>query len=325
MSNPRNIGTAVALDYHVRPMRRADYAAFREVTFLAVGHFERSTGLDESAEAAMAQLSRRSIWVVLALARFFRRPLVDLVVATRGTELVGTATALWLPRAAYIAGVATKPEMRGRGVASHILSRLAEKGRRFHRSWMALDVESGNDSAVRVYRKAGYRETARFTWFTRPDLPPKGAAVPPTVVPVGSADWKSLAARLDASRPSDYREAFPAGERVLNHNEHVVRSGRSEVETWKRELPGGSVAVLRGCFVTGPRQAVYFPMSTDPTAAPEVFLELIDAATEWFRSKGPARVLAVVSEPPGGVGVALEQRGFSAAVSSIAMIAPNPR
>jgi ribosomal protein S18 acetylase RimI-like enzyme len=303
-------------------MRRSDFAAYRDVSRLAMGAFDRSTGLYESSDAALLQLSHRSVWFVLALARLFRRPLVDIVVATRGAELVGTATLLWLPRTAYVTGVATKPEMRGRGVASRLLARHAEEARRLHRAWMALDVESENETAIRVYRRAGYRETARSTWFTRSDLPPKEAPDPPTVLPVGAADWKALAARLDASRPDDYREAFPAGKRIVDHNEYVVRTGRSEVEAWKRELPGGSVAALRACFVTGARRAVYLPMSTDSNVSPEVFLGLIDTATEWFRSRGPALVLAVVSEPRGPAGVALEQRGFAPAVTSIAMIAP---
>ena len=84
------------------------------------------------------------------------------------------------------------------------------------------------------------------------------------------------------------------------------------------------MAVLRGCFVTGPRLAVYLPMITDAGAGLEAYLELIDTATEWFRSRDPTRVLAVLSEPRGGAGVALERRGFAPAVSSIAMIAPNP-
>jgi hypothetical protein len=146
--------------------------------------------------------------------------------------------------------------------------------------------------------------------------------VPPTVLPVGSVDWKGLSARLDASRPNDYRDAFPAGKRVLTHNEYLVRSGPTEVETWKRELPGGSVAALRACFVTGVRQAVYLPMSTGTNDGPEVFLGLIDAASEWFRARGPARVLAATSEPRGGASAALERRGFAPAASTIAMIAP---
>jgi ribosomal protein S18 acetylase RimI-like enzyme len=323
MTSERSGELSSPVDYEIRPMRRTDYAGYWQITRLAIGPFERSTGLDGSAEPAIAQLSHRSVWLILNLARFFRRPLVEIALATRGGEVVGTATVLWLPRAGYVQGVATSPEMRGRGIASRILAYHAEQARRFHRAWLALDVESENETATRVYRNAGYRETGRFTWFTRSDLPPNGIApVPPTVLPIGSADWKGLSARLDASRPHDYREAFPAGKRVLNHNEYLVRSGPTEVQSWKRELPGGSVAALRACFVTGVRQAVYLPMSTDPNDGPEVFLGLIDAATEWFRSRGPARVLAVASEPRGGASAALEQRGFAPAVSTIAMIAP---
>ena len=313
---------AAPIGYQIRRMRRADWASYREVTRLAIGNLETSTGLDESSDVAIAQLSRRSIWFLLAVFRMFRRPIVDVVVATRGAEVVGTATVLWLPRTAYVAGVATRPELRGRGIASRILAHHAENARRLHRRWMALDVESENETAIRVYQRAGYRETARFAWFTRTGLPPKGDSAPPTVLPVGSLDWSGMLARLDASRPKEYRDAFPAGRRVLDHNEYVVRGGRAEVETWRRELASGAVAVLRACFVAGPRMAAYFPMSTDGTTAPETYLEMIDTATEWFRPRNPTRVLAVVSEPSGAAGAALERRGFSPAVSSMAMLAP---
>lgn len=322
MSNARNGVRAVPIDYRVRPMRRQDFTGYREVTRLAIGKFERSTGLDESSEVAIAELSRRSIWFLLGAARLFRRPIVDVAVATRGAEVVGTATVLWLPRTAYVAGVATSPERRGQGIASRILAHHAEQARRFHRRWMALDVERDNASAIRVYQRSGYRDAARFVWFVRPDLPPKGPSPPSAPERVDAAVGKDLAARLDAGRPNDYRDAFPAGPRVLIHNEYVVRSGRAEVETWKHELPDGSAAVMRACFVTGPRMAAYFPMSTAENAPPEAFLALVDAASEWFRPRGPARVIAVVPATLAGAGAALEQKGFSSAVSTVAMLAP---
>lgn len=308
-------------DYVFRPLRRTDYASYLSVVRLAIGDFETSTGLDVSSEATIAQLSRRSVWFILHLLRLVGRPIVDVLVAVRGREVVGTATALWLPRAAYLAGVATKPELRGRGIASRLLGLHAERARRHRRAWMALDVESGNRTAIRVYESSGFRDVGRFSWFTRADPPPASSPPSEAVVPVGASDWAGLAARIEVHRAAEYRGAFPAGEATLTHNELMVRGGRVESRTWKQELPGGGVAALRAYFIPGVGMAAYFPISSAPEASPDAFVGLIDTATDWLRPRFPSRFLAVTSEPRGNAAVALERRGFTCVASTTAMIA----
>ena len=304
-----------------RSLRRSDYASYHEVVSLAVGQFERSTGLDGSSEATIAQLAHRRTWMALGLLRLFGHPIVDTLVACQDRQVVGTATVLWLPNAAYVAGVATRPELRGRGIASHLLSLLAKRARRHRRGWMVLDVESGNLSAIRVYRSAGYRDVGTYSWFIGPEAPRAESFPPSTVVPVGRADYGSLIARLEAGRAADYRNALPASEAVLGHNEILVREGRVAVSTWKRELPGGGVAVLRAYFVPGVALAAYFPLFTTPEASPDDFVGLIDAASEWLAPQHPRRLIAVAPEPRGNATVALEHRGFSSVASTTAMLA----
>lgn len=304
-----------------RPLRRSDYASYHEVVGLAVGNFERSTGLDVSSEATIAQLSRRWIWFLLGMFRLFGRPIVDTLVACQDREVVGTATVLWLPTVAYVAGVATRPEVRGRGIATHLLTLLTEMARRRHREWLALDVESENLGAIRVYRKAGYREVGTYTWFSRPELPRAASPTLSNVVPVGRSDWGSLSARLEAGRPTDYRNAFPASGGILTHNEILVRGRRVGYSTWKRELPEGGVVVLRAYFDPGAGLAACFPISTTPEASPDDFAGLIHAATDWLAPQHPSHVIAVVTEPRGNSTVALERLGFAAAASTTAMLA----
>jgi len=304
-----------------RPLRRSDYASYHEVVGLAVGKFERATGLDLSSEATIAQLSRRWIWFVLRLAGLFGRPIVDTMVACQARQVVGTATVLWLPSTAYVAGVATRPEFRGRGIATHLLGLLAERARGHHRRWMALDVESENLGAIQVYRKAAYRDAGAYAWLTRTDVPRPESPASASVASVGSSDWESIIARLEAGRPADYRDAFPATGSVLSHNEILVRGGRVGYETWKRELPGGGVAVMRAYFVPGVGIAAYFPMSTTPEASPDEFVDLIDAATDWLTPQRPNHILAVAPEPRSNSTIALERRGFTVAASTTAMLA----
>lgn len=304
-----------------RPLRRSDYASYYSVVHQSIGPFERATGLDVNSEATIAQLSRRWVWLLLRLLRLFGRRIVDIEVATQGTEVVGTATILWLPRTAYVAAVATRPELRGRGIASRLMALLAERARRYRRAWMALDVETENEVAIRVYRRAGYQTVGSYSWFSRADLPTVESPPSSEVTPVGSADVGGLCTRLDANRPVEYREAFPADRAALTHNEILVRGGRVELATWKRELTGGGVAVLRAYYVPGTRMAAYFPISTAPEGSPDDFGGLIDAATGWLRPRSPSRVIAVAPEPRGNSTVALERRGFPAVASTTTMVA----
>ena len=153
-----------------RELRRADLPTFTTVMRLGIGKLERSTGLDQNAEAMVTVMSRWSIWFLLWLSRLIGRPFVRVYIAVDGPRVVGTGTVFMLSRAGYVGGMATEVEYPRCGIASRILDLLQAEAARRGRDWLVLDVESENDTAIRVYQRAGYRAVGRFAWFTRPGL-----------------------------------------------------------------------------------------------------------------------------------------------------------
>ncbi len=190
--------------FEYRLLRRPDVPSYIDLVLLTVGKLERSTGLDRNAESMIRSLSRRSVWAVLRFLQLIGRPFVTTYVAADGNRIVGTGTLLSLPNAGYVAAMATAPEFRGRGVASRILTLLHKEAARRHRDWLVLDVDSDNDTAIRVYRRAGYREVARFAWYLRTGLPPTTAPVAPGTPPATKAQLKAVAPSLDAGRAAEY-------------------------------------------------------------------------------------------------------------------------
>lgn len=272
------------------------------------------------AEATAHAVARWSVWVLLSLLRTFGRPIVDITVAVDGKRIVGTGTVLWLPKTAYVVGVATRPECRGQGIASRILALQTAEARRRHRTWLALDVESDNATALRVYRKAGLREAGQFTWFTRLGLPPANETIPAGPRPVARADWSALGPRLDAGRSPEYRSAFPAGPRGISHNEVLIRGGRMDLATWAQPTRGGGVCALRAYHLPPSRMGVLFPVVVGAEPMPEELGPAFEEALAWLRPRDPVRLLAVTSSPVGSVGSALELRGFAPVVSSTVMV-----
>lgn len=313
-------GGISSYSFQVRHLRRADLPTFWKVLALAVGNLERSTGLDEGAEAMFGQLSRRSVWALLWLSELVGRPFVEIFVAADANRVVATGTLLMLRQAGYVAGIATEAEFRGRGLASRILAAQRDATVHRHRAWLVLDVESENETAIRVYRRAGYHDAAKFTFFTRTGLPPSSGPGATETRLATSAELEEAARQLDASRPSEYREALPATARVLSHSELLVRGVRATPRTWVRPSPGGGLDVLRAYYAPRIQTAAYFPMPGRPDPSPEEVARLLDPATEWFRTFAPKRCLAVAPAPAGSLGAGLERAGFAAVASMTTML-----
>lgn len=313
--------TEGSLEY--RLLRRSDVPSYIDLVLPTIGKLERATGLDRGAESMIRSLSRRSIWSVLKLLQWIGRPIVTVHVAAHGNRIVGTGTLLPLPKAGYVAAMATDPEFRGRGVASRILTLLQNDAARRHRDWLVLDVDSDNDTAIRVYRRAGYREVAKFTWYLRTGLPPTTAPVPAGTPPATKAQLQEVAPSLEEGRGPEYRAALPATPRRLTHMETLFVSGRRvRRETWVRRSVSGVPLVIRAGYSPEPPMGVYYPLTGATPPTPEEVASLFDPATEWLRPQAPATCLAVVPEPAGAMGVALERLGFAPVASSTAMIRP---
>jgi len=306
-----------------RQLRRADLPTFSTVLRLGIGKLERSTGLDESAEAMPAMLSRWPIWILLGFSRWIGRPFVRIYVAVNGPRVVGTGTVFMLPHAGYVGGMATEPEFRGRGIASRILRMQQAETARRGREWLVLDVESENETAIRVYQRAGYREVGRFAWFTRPGVAPAIAPLSPGTRAATKRELEELAPQLDRNRNADYRAALPATERTLAHNEVLVRGFGAPHQTWIQRPPGGGLSAVRSYFIPRTEMGVYFPLFGPPDPEPEALARSFDPATEWLRARTPRRCLAIVPEPVGAVGAALARLGFTEVVSTTTMVRPS--
>jgi ribosomal protein S18 acetylase RimI-like enzyme len=302
----------------IRPLRRHDVPNFLPLILQGIGEFERKTGLDRSAGEMVNMLSRRSIWFVLGILRAFRRSPVEVFVAVDGSRFAGTGTLLFSRNTGYVAGMVTAPECRGRGIATRVLSVLQETSVRRKKPWLVLDVDSDNVGASRVYERAGYREVARTAFYTRTGLPPTGARKPPS--PSSGRELEPLLTGLDSGREKDFRAAFPATVRTLTHNEILVSGRNTRKVTWVHGSAPSSPIVLRAVFSSASSLAVYFPLTGATPPTPGEVEGLFDGATEWFRSSHPNSCLAVVAEPVGAVGSALEDLGFSRVVTSRTML-----
>ncbi|MGP8076236.1 MAG: GNAT family N-acetyltransferase [Thermoplasmata archaeon] len=305
-----------------RQIRRADLPTFVEVIRLGLGKLEHSTGLDEGAEAVFQSLSRWSIWLLFGLLQLIGRPFVRVWVALEGPRVVGTGTLLMLPRAGYVAGMATRPEFRGRGVASRILALQQAETVRRGRDWIVLDVESENETAIRVYRRAGYREVGRYTWYSRLGIPPASTASPSATPTASKSELKEFIPKLDASRSADLRTALPADLRMLSHNELLIRGPRAKNQTWIRAPADATPSSVRAYFMPRSRMGVFFPTTGTPEPPADEMTALFASATEWLRPQDPRRCLAVLAEPVGAAGAAFEKMGFVAVVSSTLMVRP---
>jgi RimJ/RimL family protein N-acetyltransferase len=91
---------------------------------------------------------------------------VEVIVAVAGTEIVSSAygkikTAspyLNHEQYAYLGFMFTKPEYRGRGINKMIIERLNDWAKSKNLKEVRLDVYSDNESAIRAYKKAGFKK-----------------------------------------------------------------------------------------------------------------------------------------------------------------------
>ena len=71
-------------------------------------------------------------------------------------ELENLAPGTW-----YVNVLATFPAHRGSGYGSRLLGFAEARARAAGRRGLSIIVDDGNTGALRLYRRAGYRETAR--------------------------------------------------------------------------------------------------------------------------------------------------------------------
>ena len=93
------------------------------------------------------------------------------LLAMRGDEAIAfircdvTAEREWGARLGWIAHLGVRPEWRGRGVASGLLSLIMRRLRVEDLGYVELDVGSDNPEAKRLYERAGFTGTGHRTLY----------------------------------------------------------------------------------------------------------------------------------------------------------------
>lgn len=106
------------------------------------------------AEVVAARPARRGAWVAVA------EPAV----------VVGFACAHRLVDEAEVESIVTAPEFRGRGVGGMLLAGMIEWSRGLAVERLILECRRSNESALRLYRRHGFREDGvRPRYYRNPD------------------------------------------------------------------------------------------------------------------------------------------------------------
>jgi len=300
-----------------RELRRSDLPSFDGLIPQGLGKLERSTGLDQLAISQFGSLHRLGIWAILTLLRAVGRPPIRVFVGIDRGRVLGTASVIMLERAGYILAVATDSASRGRGVATHLLERLCLEAQRKGKPWVALDVESDNEIAMRVYRRLGFEEVAQFSWYVGPTLASEAGSATTEVPGSQSAD---VANWVNRNLPAAIRDPLPATPTRLTHLEVFTRVARVRAKTWRLSISGQTMGVLRGSYLSTISTGFAFPVAGGSAQPPESLWVLIKPAVRWFHSLGVTRTVAVIQDPSGEWEPVLATLGLSRAVSTTLMV-----
>jgi [ribosomal protein S18]-alanine N-acetyltransferase len=100
-----------------------------------------------------------------------KRPEVCFIYVLRLSDLpVAAFCAFWLVAdQAHINNLAVRPELRGRGLGTHLLTSIVEEARHLGAASLTLEVRRSNVAAQRLYAKAGFHEAGlRKSYYTQP-------------------------------------------------------------------------------------------------------------------------------------------------------------
>ena len=315
--DPPMTADSSAIEY--RELQRADLPSFEKVVLQGLGALERATGLDQTSLTQIQSLRRWGIWALLTLLRALGQAPIRVFVAIERGEVVATASVLLLSETGYVAAVATDSAARGRGIATHLLEQARTLTHRKGRAWLALDVEAQNETAIRVYRRLGYAETARFGWYVG-STPSAGAPIEGTATEVPRSKRAELAAWVDRLRPPAIHDPLPATARRLSHLEISFGTPQTRVKTWRLSGGGEIVGVVRAIYSPKTQTGFVIPAGWDPAASGTALRDLVTPAVTWLQTLGTPRTVVVVPDPPGTWEPVLAALGLPKAVSTTLMV-----
>lgn len=95
------------------------------------------------------------------------RPNVLFFIARLADDAVGCGGIALTDVHAEIKRMYVRPNARGRGVAMAILARLEEEARARHRNLLVLETGDAQQSAIRLYQRAGFKRCAAFGEYAK--------------------------------------------------------------------------------------------------------------------------------------------------------------
>ena len=304
-----------------RELRWADFPSYQKLMLQAPGAFERATGLDQTMEAFFKFLHRRRLWTLLALMRVLGRAPIHFFVGVDQGQVLGSASLVLLPRTGYVFAVVTDSAHRNRGIASRILEHTHKVARKKGRRWTALDVDTDNETAIRVYRKLGYEEKTRSNWHVGP-TPEAVTSSAGMAAEVPRSKMKELAAWVNLHQSEALRDSLPATAKMLSYHENITQMPNTQTKTWSLSSSGQTTAAVRGCFLPIIKTVFVIPAAWDPDISADSLLSLVAPALDWARSLGATRTEIVVADPPGAWEKAMDLLGLPQVVSTILMFRP---
>lgn len=309
-------GVSTPIEY--RELRRRDLPTYESVIAGSIGELERATGLDRATTDLLRSLRRPGIWILLRLMRLFSGNL-RIFVGARSGRVLGTTTLILQPEVGVVVAVATDPRARGQGIASHLVEHAHRVAVGRGKRWTALDVDSDNETAQRVYRKLGYSEAGEYSWHAGP-MPGSPSVGSGGAVEVNAARLPSVVAWVQQHRPEPARSVYPSRASQLTHLELLFRLPGVSTSTWELFGPQEIRGVIREYYLKSNRTSYLVPAGWAPDLTDAERFTLFWAAASSGRSNGATRLVFACSDPQGGWERTIDSIGIPRVTSSILMV-----
>jgi len=305
-----------------REIKRADLGSFDQLIVQGIGKLERSTGLDELALSLFQSLHSPSVWTFLKILQWVGRAPIKVFVGVDSGRVLGTASVIMLEKSGYVAGVATDSQARRRGIATHLLERIHLEVQQERKEWAVLDVETENDTAIDLYRKLGYVQTAVFGWYVGPppELADPGDGV---ATPVSGSQMAEVADWVRRNLPPSIADPLPPTRKRLSYVETVIRGPRTPIKTWRLTDAGETRAAVRACYFDRIRTGFILPLAFDSVPTVEPLTSLFAPAVRWVRSSGGTKLVITFPVPSTGLEQTMEVLKLPLTVSTALMVRPS--
>ena len=118
--------------------------------------FRSAEEKDVSEIARIEALSFKTPWSVEMISSEMKEPISHFTVATFGERVIGYFGYLHILDELHILNVAVDPDHREQGVGKRLMARMLEEARALSVRAITLEVRESNQSAVRLYERAGF-------------------------------------------------------------------------------------------------------------------------------------------------------------------------